>query len=248
MSERNELAKWEPLTRRVETQRKFIVGCDLGQVADYTSVVFLERLQDVVIEHLCTAPAQPGPQLLFGEDWQAKVTVEPASYHVRYLERMLDIPYSAVVDRVKHLVEQPEIGGRYALVVDQTGVGRPVFELFAKAGLQAYGLTIVGGDGQSVVSKTEFRVSKQRLVGVTQVVTQAKEPQRILYAAGLTGLEVLRSEISTFKVKTTKAANEIYEAREGAHDDVILSLALALWFGETYGDPRPKATSRQMKW
>jgi hypothetical protein len=145
-------------------------------------------------------------------------------------------------------VEQPEIGGRYALVVDQTGVGRPVFELFTKAGLLAVGVSISGGDSASRVSKTEFRVSKQRLVGVTQVVTQAKEPQRILYAAGLSGLEVLRSEISTFQVKTTKSANEIYEAREGAHDDVILSLALALWFGETYGQPRKQATSRQMEW
>lgn len=245
----NELAKWEPLEpRRVEETRKFLCGVDLGQTADFTAIVFLERIQRTIVEQVCTAPVLPGPQLLSGEDWQARATVEPAIYHVRYLERMLDVPYSAVVDRVKHLVEQPEIGGRYALVVDQTGCGRPVLELFVKALPSVYGVTITGGDGQSVVSKSELRVSKQRLVSCCQVVTQAKEPQRILYAAGLQGLDVLRSEISTFKVKVTKNANEIYEAREGAHDDVILALALALWFGETYGNPRKQATSRQMRW
>lgn len=32
------------------------------------------------------------------------------------------------------------------LVVDQTGVGRPVFDLVTKAGLEAVGVTITGGD------------------------------------------------------------------------------------------------------
>jgi hypothetical protein len=225
----------------VDVQRKFLFGLDLGQAADYTALVILERLQNVITTQVSTSR---DPHFSTGSDWQAKRTAEDATYHLRYIERLkLGTPYPAIVDRVKHLVEQPEIGGKYALVIDQSGVGRPVYDLFHKAGLDAYGVTITGGAGSTIVSRTEFKVAKQLLVAMTQVVTQT--PGRLVYAQGTLDLDTLRAELGTFRVQTTKAANEIYEAREGAHDDLVLALALALWFGEAYGNPKPQATCWQ---
>ncbi|MHB0874512.1 MAG: hypothetical protein ACYC5O_00565 [Anaerolineae bacterium] len=227
--------------REVETQTKFIVGLDLGQSQDYSAMVFLDRSQNVTTVQVNTGRY---PGVLEAKDLRPQQIVEDATYRLRYLERLpLGTPYPAMVDRVKHVVEQPEIGGRYALVVDQSGVGRPVFDMFIKAGLDAYGITITGGNTHSAVSRTEVRVAKQLLVSAVQVVTQT--PGRMGYAEGVAGLDVLRQELGAFHVETTKAAHEIYEAREGAHDDTVLALAIAVWFGETFGKPRWKARSYQ---
>jgi hypothetical protein len=42
----------------------------------------------------------------------------------------------------------------------------------------------------------------------------------------------LQKELRDFRVKISKAANETYDAREGAHDDLVLSLAIALFAAE----------------
>jgi hypothetical protein len=224
-----------------ETTRKYLFGLDLGQTNDYTAVVALERLQEVTTEQVFTGRDRT---IAYSSDWEARRTARDATYHLLHLERLpLGMSYPAMVDRVKALVLAPEVEGRYALVIDQSGVGRPVFDLFHKAGLDAYGVTITGGTAASRVSTTEFKVAKQLLVSVTQVVIQAREPARLKYAGGLQGLDTLRAELGAFRVQTTKAANETYEAREGSHDDLVLALALALWFGESYGNPPKKATS-----
>ena len=47
-------------------------------------------------------------------------------------------------------------------------------------------------------------------------------------------------ELTTFQTKDTLAGNETFGAwREGAHDDLVLAVALAAWFGEH--EPHPYA-------
>lgn len=224
-----------------EEQKKFIFSLDLGQVNDYTALIILERTQKVTTETVVTT----SDPIVTGRDWREKTTVCDAVYAVRYIERMRNLPYPVIVDRVKSVIEKPEIEGRYKLVIDQSGVGRPVYDMFHKAGLDCFGITITGGGSDQLVSRSEAHVAKQNLVAVTQVISQSKDPVRLNYAAGLADLELLRGEVGTFGVQRTKAANEIYEAREGAHDDLILALALGLWFGEKYGNPQRKAYSHQ---
>ena len=41
-----------------------------------------------------------------------------------------------------------------------------------------------------------------------------------------------------FQVKITAAANATFGAwREGSHDDLVLAVAMACWYGEHYGGP-----------
>ena len=42
----------------------------------------------------------------------------------------------------------------------------------------------------------------------------------------------LQRELRDFRVKISKAANETYDAREGAHDDLVLALAIGLFAAE----------------
>jgi len=220
---------------RKEEQKKFIFCLDLGQANDWTALLILERKQMVTTEWI-----SEDPLVIQARDLREKQTYEDAIYHLRYIERMRNIPYPVVVERTKKVIEHPEIEGRYMLVMDQSGVGRPVYDLFKKAGLQAVGVTITGGNTDRPVSRTEVNVAKTNLVAITQVISQTG---RLQYAAGLADLDLLRSEIANFRVQVTKNANEIYGAREGQHDDLILALAMGLWFGEKYGNPPRRATS-----
>jgi hypothetical protein len=44
--------------------------------------------------------------------------------------------------------------------------------------------------------------------------------------------DVMKREIQDFREKITAAGNVTYNAREGAHDDLLLSLAMAAYMGD----------------
>lgn len=58
--------------------------------------------------------------------------------------------------------------------------------------------------------------------------------ERLRIAAGLTEGATLVNELLNFKVKVNIATgNESFEAwREGVHDDLVLAVAMAVWWGE----------------
>jgi hypothetical protein len=55
-------------------------------------------------------------------------------------------------------------------------------------------------------------------------------------AASLPDAVVLASELPDFRVRFTEAGNATFNAREGAHDDLVLALALAA-FGLSRPEP-----------
>lgn len=211
------------------TDKKFIIGLDLGQANDFTGIVVLERLQDWYTE---LVPLN-GRDRYVVKKWHETHTVKEPIYHARHVERLkLGTPYPEVIEYVKQLVNTGEIAGNYALIVDQTGVGRPVFELALKAGLNAVGCTITGGDSVTWKGKT-VRVAKRILVSTVSAVMQTG---RLKFAKRMESVEVLQKELLDFRVKVTDNANDIYSAREGQHDDLVLSLAMALWIGEAHAN------------
>ena len=117
------------------------------------------------------------------------------------------------------------------LVVDQTGVGAPVVDLFDQAGLNPIGVMIHGGD-KATNDGDSWRVPKRDLAGVLQVLLQSG---RLKIASKLQLGPVLSAEMLNFKVKIDLAtAHDSYSAwREQDHDDLVLSVALAAWYGET---------------
>lgn len=189
---------------------KFIVGLDLGQAQDYTALSILERL--------------PGKEY---------------AYHVRHLERCRGRSYPDIVDKVFTMMHSPALDGNAVLVVDQTGVGAPVVDMFGKVGLKPIGIFIHGGDKTSNEGST-WRVPKRSLVGVLQVLLQT---DRLKVASRLPLGPVLSQEMLNFKCKIDPVtAHDSYSAwREQDHDDLVLSVAMAAWFGER---SRPKPIPR----
>jgi len=186
---------------------KFFVGVDLGQSQDYTAICVLERLE---------SSTEAGKKQFI--------------YHLRHLERVRGMPYPSIVDRVAKLMRAPELKGETSLVIDQTGCGRPVFDMFVEAGLDPIGISIHGGDATTHDGRN-WRVPKRDLVGCLQVLLQSS---RLKIASELTLEPVLQAEMLNFKQKIDPiTAHDSYSAwRESDHDDLVLSVALATWLGE----------------
>jgi phage FluMu gp28-like protein len=181
---------------------KFYVGLDLGQSRDYTA--------------LCVAEKVP-PEA--SDDYEL---------HVRYLERFRDVLYPDVAERVRRLMDVPQLEGKAALAVDATGVGAAVGDMLRRSGLTFYAVTITGGDTETQSGYDRYRVPKRDLVGNLQVLLQCG---RLKIARSLDHAETLRAELLNFRVKINVAtAHDSYEAwREGDHDDLVLAAALAAW-------------------
>lgn len=189
----------------------FIIGLDLGQTADYTALAVLERLDQ--------------------EYWRTR----QYSYASRYLERFdLHTSYPDIVRRVKMLVnilplKENEVDcAEYELVVDQTGVGRPVVDLLRQASLSVTAITITGGNSFARAGQ-DYTVPKRDLISNLQVLLQSK---RLTFAENLPMVKILINELLNYQVKITETAHDVYSGREGVHDDLVLAVALAGWYGE----------------
>lgn len=95
-------------------------------------------------------------------------------------------------------------------------------------------MTITGGDSAneaSVNGVKEYRVPKRDLVGMIQVLL---ENRRLKIASSLDLREDLVREMQNYRVKlNAETGHDSYEHwRSSDHDDLVLAVALALWFSE----------------
>lgn len=206
-----------------------LVGVDLGQANDHTAVAVIDKTGD-------------------GSD---------ATYAVRHLERFqVGMLYPAQVERISELFKASEaVEGEPAftvsenrmvftgppavdLVVDQTGVGRPVVDMLRDADLPVKAVTITGGDEVSQ-NGDEYRVPKRELVSSVQVLLQSG---RLKIARALPHARILTDELLGFRISINARGHDSYgndvgEWRQAQHDDLVLAVALAAWYGEAAGPP-----------
>jgi hypothetical protein len=190
-------------------RKRYLVGLDLGQVRDFTAVAILYR--DVGAPHDRMPPV----------------------YAVPHLARFpLGTTYPEIVEQVRRMLTRPPLyDGLTSLVVDATGVGRPVVDLFRSmfpSGVAP--VTITSGSAVTQDPTGYWHVPKKELVSSLQVLLQGR---RLKIANALREARVLVRELENFRVKVTASAHETFEAwREGDHDDLVFAVALAAWAGE----------------
>lgn len=228
---------------------EYIIGVDLGQANDYTAICVLQR---------DTRETGRTVQRLAGS-WEGFTTVTrpqtESTYQVRHLERLpLGTPYPEQVEKVSQIVtlvrQQQAVKASPwpsdpkprppRLIVDQTGVGRPVVDMLRKAGHRTLtAVTITAGD-TATREGMEHRVPKRELVSVLQVLLQT---DRLAVAAALPEAATLTQEMLAFKVTISKTGHDSYgnDWRENDHDDMVLAVALATWAGESI----PRAAGRR---
>ena len=208
----------------------YITGLDPGQSQDYSALTILEH-------------AGPGDRHYLPEQhWNA-----------RHLQRWeLQTPYPTIVRDVVAMLGQPPLAaGDLTLVIDMTGVGRPVVDLFRAVqhkpsagwvgpdapppgpGLNVRLMPIqITGGNQMTRDGDVWNVPKRDLAGVVQVALQSR---RLKIAADPPDAPVLKAELGNFRVRISLAGHDSYGAGTGeewsvrAHDDLVLSVACALW-------------------
>lgn len=235
---------------------RYLIGLDLGQQQDFTALSIVKRLTVV------TRPAPPpDPEARFQRVLQPGARLSRTAGLLQHRGALTDAlyrpapapqPETANVYQVGHLERFP-LGTRYPdmvrrviqtmkqlprmeaaaplLIIDKTGVGGPVSDFFREENVPHVGISIHGGDKVTRQGQ-QYNVPKRDLAGVLQVLLQTGrlQVQRDLPEAG-----VLRTEMQNFKAKIDpQTGHDTYAAdwREGDHDDLVLSVAMACWFGE----------------
>jgi len=194
----------------------YVIGLDLGQMQDYSALSIIERSDLQVVQN--------------GEAKTEK------HLHLRHLERFpIGTSYPQVVERVAKLMVAPPLKDNCILVIDATGVGRAVVDMFRKAYLKPLAVTITAGN-KVTQDGLEFSVPKRDLIGVLEVAFQTG---RFKIARELPESKTLMDELLNFKRNVTLSGRDTYEAwREGTHDDLVLAASLAAWYADKYVMPR----------
>ena len=196
--------------------RRFILGVDLAQSVDFTAIAILEHHRT--------------PRDDFFVNHETKVFRQNVDecFDLVHLERLRrGTPYPEIVQHVAMLyARNPLRNIGCDLVVDATGVGRPVYELFERAGLRPIGVTITGGEGYSS-DRDWWRVSKGLLVAGVDARLATGE---LRFAADLAEGGALRSELADFRRHLSASGNATWSARATAHDDIVMALALCVFW------------------
>ena len=199
----------------------FVLGLDLGQSQDFTAQVIVQADGTHYDTHLV------GPPLVHCD--------------VRHIDRYdLGTSYQDIsADIGKRFAKVPK--PRY-LVVDETGVGRPVMEMLGF--LQPHGITITGTGNASLVAPMHAHVPKRDLVGAAQVALQNKV---LRIARSLKHADTLVRELLAFRAKISDSGHDSYSAwRERDHDDLVLACSMAVWFArEVYAAAYRTETQRR---
>jgi hypothetical protein len=142
--------------------------------------------------------------------------------HIRHLERVrLGTPYPTVIERITALVAKlPDA----SLVVDATGVGRPVIDQMRETGLEPIPVTITGGRDMTFDGDM-WRVPKKALL---RPLVAASEAGRLKVAKGLREAEAFQRELLAFQRRITESGHSAFEG-VGAHDDLVIAAALICW-------------------
>lgn len=192
---------------------RYIVGVDLGQANDYSTVLVIRPNKD------------PEP-----------------TYNLGHIERIpLQTRYPAIVAHIGVIIAALRAQvptSEVSLVVDYTGVGRPVADMLVDANLdcELVLVTITGGDSVTIGDLGERRVPKRDLASSIQRLLQEG---RLIMPAEHPMTETLTTELTGFRVKINLRGHDSYGAgedwRSAPHDDLVLGLAVACWYAETGG-------------
>jgi hypothetical protein len=182
------------------TWDRFFVGVDLGKQQDPTAIAVVS----------------------------ARTEMRPL-FRVGHLERLpLGTDYVASVAHVRDLLRRP-IFRNAELIVDETGCGGPVCDLFEEQGLSPTRVTITAGLSSEVEDKgRRWKIAKQMLVSRLEA---ALADRRLHILQTLPEAAALINELQHFEQWQMDSGRWRYGARsEGKqHDDLVIALALSVW-------------------
>jgi hypothetical protein len=201
--------------------RFYTLGCDLGQLADQTELALIET------EATRRCYRSRSGELREGE-------VEAIEHRLRLVERLpVGMNYVLQAEYIRGRLSDPALRGRDVdLVVDATGLGKPIVDILKAAGLRPVPVTITGGMEVTRTAGGGWGVPKELLVNRASASLHSGE---LVFPEDLEDANGYKRELQDFQVSFTAAGHLTWNARPGAHDDRVLATALAVWWGQRRG-------------
>lgn len=206
------------------------LGVDIGKHADPSAIVGVELVPEILDPNLEHPSAQD-------RHFMKRPVKTINRYHVRHLERPeLESSYSSLVERVATLMRTPKLLGETRLVADIGNAGDPLWEDWNKMGLAPIGIRITSGNNvnrspegynvpKGTLTKRLMMVFAERRIEIAPV-NKAKYPE----LAALRN--ALMQEMLDFRVTYTERGNATYSASSTKHDDLLMALAIIIWWME----------------
>ncbi|MBQ4853227.1 hypothetical protein IMW82_00840 [Rhodanobacter sp. B2A1Ga4] len=196
------------------------VGVDLGQSHDPTSIAVIEKVAPEI-------PADTHPPKVEALRFAMR-SIRP-KYQLRLLEQApLGESYILQAHRLKRILARAQIAEHDPLVwIDGTGVGKAVVDIFRQEripNLRPVAITFAGQEGPD--GRGGHSVPKINLVSRVQA---AMHTGCLVMPDTLPLAKTFRRELLDFRVSYSAVGNATFGAREGAHDDLILAVALAMY-------------------
>src|SRR5262249_42490394 len=138
-----------------------------------------------------------------------------------------------VVEHTRALLTRPPLNGDARtkpaeLVIDETGVGRAVGDIFADAGLKPVRVSITAGNEATFAGRERsWHVAKTILISIVDAMLHTGT---LRFAASLSDAPTMRDELLDFRRRLSETGRATYAARTGAHDDLVLAVAIACWW------------------
>src|SRR5216683_2556783 len=137
------------------------------------------------------------------------------TFRCGFLERLpLNTPYPGIIQRVRRLISTEPFLGNSEVIIDLTGVGRPVADLFNQEGIFPVKVTITAGDSEHRDEKGIHYVSKLVLVSHVQTLLH---DNRLKIQETLPEAAILKAELQDFRATISDAGRWTFGARSGAH-------------------------------
>lgn len=200
---------------------QYILGVDFGSQQDYTAMALVRRVQVI-------SASQNVAGMITEENLRDEL-------HLMYLERIeLGTSYYKVVERIKSIMRDEYVSGDIVAVPDATGVGIPVVQMMRREGVSPIvAISIHGGNATSRNQDMGgYNVPKRDLVTALTLVVQSR---RLKVASDIKHRAHLVHEMASFTMKSTSSGADTYEAlMEKDHDDLVMALAMAVWYAEKH--------------
>ena len=153
-------------------------------------------------------------------------------YALVALNRKQHLPYNEIVDWAIETLHKPIFREQTTdypeLVLDSTGVGVAIRDMFHQKGVRPKAIMITVGNGKSKDGGT-YHVGKARLIGS---FLAAYDSGKVEVNPNLPMWPQLEHEMLSFRAEMSSQGHAKFEAMSGEHDDLLLSLAQGVWYGE----------------
>lgn len=196
-----------------ETGKTF-VGVDLAQLQDYSALAVVH----VDIEEKETGPATGSRRF----DTIARIPI----MSIVHLDRWQQLPYRDSLEKIRRVLAHPSLVlDDIELIMDESGVGKPVVELAWDIGLRPTGITITGGEVSRVAEDGRLLVPRKELLSA---VVLAYEQDQVKIPKELPLRAELEKELLNLQVRVRRSNRESIDS-VSEHDDIAMALSLAVW-------------------